>query len=106
MRNPFSPASSIRRPAASPGGFVNTEPAFWPPGWCSRRQRTISSMRAADAAGSPTLEPVERFDHHSSGADRRVPVGEIQRRPFDELARPRRDEITTAATRTSAVSAP
>ena len=34
------------------GGFVNTEPAFCPPGWCSRRQRTISSMRAAQAAGS------------------------------------------------------
>ena len=42
---PCSPHASMSRPAASPGGFVNTEPAFCPPGWCSRRQRTISSIR-------------------------------------------------------------
>ena len=34
--------ASMSRPAASPGGLRNTEPAFAPPGWCSRRQRTIS----------------------------------------------------------------
>ena len=57
-RRPLQPAASMSRPAESPGGLVNTEPAFCPPGWCSRRQRTISSMRAAHAAGSsrPTGE--------------------------------------------------
>ena len=47
IRRPLHPHASMSRPAASPGGLVNTEPAFWPPGWCSRRQRTISSMRVA-----------------------------------------------------------
>ena len=51
-RMPLQPAASMRRPAESPGGLVNTEPAFCPPGWCSRRHRTISSMRAAHAPGS------------------------------------------------------
>ena len=32
-RKPLRPASSMRRPAESPSGFVNTEPAFCPPGW-------------------------------------------------------------------------
>ena len=35
------------RPAESPGGFRNTDPALAPPGWCSRRHRTISAMRRA-----------------------------------------------------------
>jgi hypothetical protein len=48
----LSPAASTRRPALSPGGFRNTEPAFAPPGWCSRRQRTMSSIRASHASGS------------------------------------------------------
>jgi hypothetical protein len=52
-RRPRQPASSTRRPAASSGGFVNTEPAFWPPGWCSRRQRTISATSALAASASP-----------------------------------------------------
>ena len=43
-----SPADS------SPGiGLTKTEPAFWPPGWCSRRHRTISASVASDAARSP-----------------------------------------------------
>ena len=37
-RRPLPPAASMRRPAESPGGLVNTEPAFGPPGWLARRQ--------------------------------------------------------------------
>ena len=37
----------MSRPAESPGGLVNTEPAFAPPGWFSRRQRTISAISAS-----------------------------------------------------------
>ncbi len=34
------------RPAASPGGFLNTLPALSvPPGWCSLLQRVISRNR-------------------------------------------------------------
>src|SRR5437764_415114 len=51
-RRPLSPAASMSRPALSPGGLRNTEPAFCPPGWCSRRHRTISATRASHAAGS------------------------------------------------------
>ena len=47
-RTPFSPAASTRRPAESPGGLVNTEPALLPPGWCWRRQRTISASGRPD----------------------------------------------------------
>ena len=32
IRKPLQPDASIKRPAASPGGLVNTDPAFWPPG--------------------------------------------------------------------------
>ncbi len=42
----------MSRPAESSSGLRNTEPAFAPPGWCSRRQRTTSSMRSPQAAGS------------------------------------------------------
>ena len=59
MRRPLQPLASMSRPAASPGGLVNTEPAFWPPGWCSRRQRTISSMRSAQRGGVVGV-PAER----------------------------------------------
>ena len=52
MRRPRRPSPSMRPPAlTSPGtGLTNTEPQFWPPGWCSRRQRTISAIVAS--AGS------------------------------------------------------
>ena len=53
-RRPLQPAASIRRPAESPGGLVNTEPALWPPGWLARRHRTISaSCGLAGAASRP-----------------------------------------------------
>ncbi len=32
IRNPFSPAASISRPAESPSGLVKTDPALEPPG--------------------------------------------------------------------------
>ena len=42
---PGGPSPSTTAPAETPGtGLTNTDPAFWPPGWCSRRQRTISAM--------------------------------------------------------------
>ena len=42
-------------PAEPPpgSGFTNTEPAFWPPGWCSRRHFTISDISDSLAAWSP-----------------------------------------------------
>ena len=36
----------MSRPAESPSGLANTEPAFDPPGWCSRRQRTMAEISA------------------------------------------------------------
>ena len=33
IRRPLHPAASMSRPAESPGGLVNTDPAFGPPGW-------------------------------------------------------------------------
>ena len=58
-RSPLSPGASMRRPAESPGGLRNTEPALAPPGWCSRRQRTISATRclarARDVGGDREL---------------------------------------------------
>ena len=49
-RKPRRPSSSITSPADSWNGtgLTNTEPAFCPPGWCSRRQRTISPIAASD----------------------------------------------------------
>ena len=64
MRRPFRPQASIRRPAESSAGLVNTEPALAPPGWLARRQRTISSMAARPAAGSPGAEAVGGRHHH------------------------------------------
>jgi len=43
----------MSRPAESPGGLVKTEPALLPPGWCSRRQRTIERSSSRPAASSP-----------------------------------------------------
>ena len=34
-------------------GLTNTDPQFWPPGWCSRRHRTMSAISASDRARSP-----------------------------------------------------
>ena len=56
-RRPLQPAASIRRPAESPGGFVNTDPAFWPPGWLARRQATISDSVRSPAPRSPAARP-------------------------------------------------
>ena len=79
MRKPRSPRPSISSPAlTSPGtGLTNTDPQFCPPGWCSRRQRTISATRAAAstgvARGAATAEPrarrrAVRAASHGSGA--------------------------------------
>ena len=52
-RKPFRPQASMSRPAESPGGLVNTDPALLPPGWLARRHRTTSSISALHAsAGS------------------------------------------------------
>ena len=64
----------MRRPAESPGGLANTEPAFAPPGWCSRRQRTISAMLGL-AGGRRRRRPTRKVgaDHDLGGpiAERR-----------------------------------
>ncbi len=52
-RKPFKPAASMSRPAESPSGLVNTEPALEPPGWCSRRQRTMSVTAACSSSTDP-----------------------------------------------------
>ena len=39
----------MSRPAESPGGLVNTEPALRPPGWFSLRHRTIPASVSSPA---------------------------------------------------------
>ena len=63
----------MSRPAESPGGFRNTEPALAPPGWCSRRQRTISAMRALARLGGRRRRP--RTRRRSRSRRRRAPSG-------------------------------
>ena len=70
----------MSRPAESPGGLVNTEPAFWPPGWLARRQRTISAISASAAARSPGARLQLGLDDDLVGGDRRAPVAELERR--------------------------
>ena len=87
----------MSRPAESPGGLVNTEPALEPPGWCSRRQRTISATIASHAAAVPAvarkLAPVTTSVGPS--ADRRYPKREVGR--GRRRARPpRRPRSTTS----------
>ena len=75
------PARSAGRPSR-PGGLVNTEPAFGPPGWCSRRQRTISAIvglgpvavTRARGRARPRPRPVTRRPP-SGGSDRSRSVG-------------------------------
>ena len=52
-RRPLSPSESMSRPAESPGGLANTEPALEPPGWCSRRHRTTSATSPRSRRRSP-----------------------------------------------------
>ncbi len=52
-RNPLSPADSISLPAESPSGLVKTEPALEPPGWCSRRHRTMSDTASRSTSTDP-----------------------------------------------------
>ena len=56
IRNPRRPTRSISSPAdSSPGiGLTNTDPAFCPPGWFSRRHRTISAISRSDRSTSPS----------------------------------------------------
>ena len=97
MRSPLQPAASMSRPAASPGGFVNTDPAFWPPGWCSRRQRTISSMRVAASRRVVGVAREGRGQHHRPRPERRPPVAEARARHGDLVQRRRRRGRTTRA---------
>ena len=103
---PCSPHASMSRPAASPGGFVNTEPAFWPPGWCSRRHRTISSMRAGARRRVGRVPAKRRADHDGPRTERRAPVAEPELgRPSTSRAMPSsRSSTTRAAASTSLVS--
>ena len=66
MRSPRRPSPSTSSPAlTSPGtGLTNTEPQFCPPGWCSRRQRTISEIVRLGRlpVARPQAQP-RRHDH-------------------------------------------
>ena len=90
MPEPEALAARPRRSAARPsrpGGLVKTEPALLPPGWCSRRQRTISASAARPAStGSPGLQARTRpRAPPRSAPSGRGAVAEAERRP-----RPRR----------------
>ena len=78
IRSPLAPAASISRPAESPGGLVNTDPAFWPPGWCSRRHRTMSDRAASPERRSPTESCRSALHHHLRSPQRRTPVAQVQ----------------------------
>ena len=80
-RRPLSPSESMIRPAESPGGLANTEPALAPPGWCSRRQRTIvGDARLARGGGRRRGHAERRAGDHLGRAERRAPVPEGERR--------------------------
>ena len=72
---------------------MNTEPALAPPGWLARRQRTISSMAALPAAGSPARSRWVAGHHHVGGGQRGVAVGGGERRPPDGRATDARGQI-------------
>ena len=69
----------MMRPAESGRGFTKTDPAFWPPGWFSRRQRTISSMTASPSPGSPRRQPERRVQHDVGVAERGSAERQLQR---------------------------
>ena len=83
MRNPRRPSPSTRLPAlTSPGtGLTNTEPQFWPPGWCSRRQRTISAIAASAAARSPRRRRSRAASTTSSSVEVRAPEAQPEVAP-------------------------
>ena len=106
---PCSPSASMSRPAESPGGVRNTEPAFAPPGWCSRRQRTISSIvgfaLARRRRGRPTNSaPVTTSAGPS--ADRRYPSSSAPTRAGTLGTVAGEVDDASRSTSTSAVSRP
>ena len=58
----------MSRPAESPGGLANTEPAFEPPGWCSRRHRTIAATSASAVGGVAVGHPERGPGDHLGAA--------------------------------------
>ena len=107
---PCSPAASMRRPAESSGGLVNTEPAFGPPGWCSRRQRTISSISAVGAgrrrpACSPTRPTRRPATARSRSAGRTAPSRSAATHPSSPLARSQTRTLRTDGGHVRAVAA-
>ena len=50
---PTFPYALVLAPDAQVPDLPSLEPAFDPPGWCSRRQRTMSAIWASDAVRSP-----------------------------------------------------
>ena len=77
-RRPRAPAASMRRPAESPGGLVNTEPALAPPGWCSRRHRTMSAISGLGSGPIAGRERQIGREHHLRRTDRRAAVAKIE----------------------------
>ena len=102
----------MRLPAlTSPGtGLTNTEPQFCPPGWCSRRQRTISAIVAsavraiagrADASRAPTHDLVVA----EVGAPEAQPERRRRRR-VDGAGSGAARSTTSTSTRQAAMSEP
>ena len=87
---PRRPRPSTRLPAlTSPGtGLTNTEPQFWPPGWCSRRQRTISAIVASAAARSPRATRSVRRDDDLVVAEVGAPEPQAELAAHRATARP------------------
>ena len=109
-RRPLHPATSMSRPAASSGGLRKTDPALAPPGWCSRRQRTISSSRRRAGVGRVRC-PSEHGARHDIGRIEVRAVGSRDRaaRPAAPPARPGRrrgDRRPTRGRPPRAVEAP
>ena len=96
MRRPFSPAASTSRPAESPGGLVNTEPAFGPPGWLlPPPAHDLGDQRLGRGRGRPGAARA-RPDDHLGGAERRVAVAEGEL-AAGHATRPRRVPRSTTA---------
>ncbi len=85
----------MSRPALSPSGFVNTEPAFCPPGWLARRQRTISAMARFSDSGLHGFAAEGGRRHHVGGSDRRRAIRARRDRPACACRRGRRADRQT-----------
>ena len=108
-RKPRRPTRSINSPAESwPGiGLTNTEPAFWPPGWFSRRHLTISAISRSDCCWSPSARSSWAVSTISWSVKFGAAEPEAKRLGRPPLARTGvRRSKTSACTRHAAMSEP